>query len=164
MNPQDFIRVIVLVLIAWIVFSLIMVIHETGHLIGYMLCTKNKSANWHIVVGRGKQLLRIKRLTICLIPFAGFFQLAEPDAHVTKKTALITLAGGPIASLLMTIVLFALHNSRFAVLSDSISNFIVLLSFYQFVCTIIPLRYPAWLCAIPESDGLKIMRLLKKSK
>ena len=156
-----FLRIILFLPIVWIAFFLTTTIHETGHMIGYLLCAKKRATNWHIIAGRGRQLMRIGRLIICLIPWWGSFRLAESNSVLSKKTALITLAGGPTVSLLMTIALLVIHKF---ILADELIAFMFYCNLSQFVFTVIPLRYPAWLSAITESDGLQILRLLKKSK
>ena len=157
---KDFLRVTLSVPIVWLVFILPTILHETGHMIGYLLCAEKRVVNWHIEAGSGKQLMRIGSLIIRLVPWGGSFRLAE-STLVSKKTALATLAGGPTASLLMSIALLVIY--RF-VLADELIAFMFYGSFFQFLFTIIPLRYPAWLSAISESDGLQILRLMKKSK
>ena len=68
---EVFLRVILFVPIVWIAFFLTTTVHETGHMIGYLLCAKKRATNWHIIAGRGRQLMRIGRLIICLIPRGG---------------------------------------------------------------------------------------------
>lgn len=157
---MDFLRVILFIPVVWLAFFLPTAIHETGHMIGYLLCAEKRVVNWHIEVGSGKQLMRIGRLIIRLVPWGGSFRLPE-STLLSKKTALVTIAGGPAASLLMAIALLVIY--RF-VLADELIALMFYSSFFQFLFTIIPLRYPAWLFAISESDGLKILRLMKKSK
>lgn len=160
MDIEALIKVILGILIMWIAFFLTVLIHEVGHMIGYVLCSKKEAASWYITVGCGKQLLRIRRLIICLVPFAGSFRLTASNSLVPKKTALITLAAGPIASLLLATILLVIN---WFVLSDDLIVFMIYSSLFQFIFSVIPVRYPAWLSHIPESDGLKILRLLKKS-
>lgn len=158
---NTFVRVIVTIIAAWLFFFLTTLIHEMGHMLGYIICAGKKAVAWHITVGIGTQLLKTKRLTICIVPFFnGYFQLAD-TASLTKKEALVMLSGGPIASLLMTIVLLVSCNSIF---TDQAIIFAMYCNFSQFLFTIIPVRYPSWIWSGAKSDGLQMLQLMKKSK
>lgn len=87
-------------------FSLISVLlHEFGQALGYMLATGDR--HWHIEVGQGKKLLDTKALTVKMFVIDGFF---IPDVDKTESTAqlVMTLAGGPVMSLLLVTGLLVL--------------------------------------------------------
>ena len=70
----------------------------------------------------------------------------------------------------MTVVLFVLLGRTFSAILNAykhINYALCYVAYYNlglFIYTIIPLRYPAWLCKIPQSDGLSILRLLKRTR
>lgn len=147
MDLKDILNVMIYVFIIWIGCLLSIIIHEMGHAIGYMLSSREEKGSWHIVAGRGKQILKTKRMRICAFPFTGYFEITK--GMVSRRTALLMAAGGPVASLLMTTFLFVLLGSTFrTVLSsyehiDSAARFVAFYNLWQFITSILPLRYPA---------------------
>ena len=166
-NLKDILYITICIITVWLGLLLSILAHEAGHMIGYLLSAGKKKGNWYIAVGRGKQILKTKRLTIFAIPISGHFECKD---DLSKKTSLLTLAGGPVASLFMTVVLFVLLGRTFSAILNAykhINYALCYVAYYNlglFIYTIIPLRYPAWLCKIPQSDGLSILRLLKRTR
>lgn len=82
------------------------------------------------------------------------------------------LAGGPFASLLLTalfcICRFCLFgsasqgNALYEILLP-VSNFLLCFNFFQFLFTLIPVRYRI-VCRGLESDGLQMVHVLKSKK
>ena len=82
------------------------------------------------------------------------------------------IAGGPFVSLLLTalfgIIRFCLlrfiqpENSLHEIML-SVSSFLLYFNFFQFLFTIIPIRYRI-VCRGFESDGLQIVQILKQNK
>ena len=157
MELQSLLKAIAGVLAAWGLLLLTILIHETGHMLGYVLCVPEKAVPWRLEVGSGRQLLKIGRLRIRLIPFGGLFWL-DDLSELPWKTAFCMTAGGPVASLLTAALLLAFGGSVF---SDSLCRWLFYCNLSQFIGTAIPLSYPSWMSSIPESDGKRLLRLLK---
>lgn len=151
------------VIIIWLGSILSILAHEAGHMLGYLLSAGKEIDDWYVTVGRCKEIFKTKRLLICLFPISGHF---ECGGNLSNKSALLTLAGGPISSFLITVALFVLLASSSIAASNTYIRFaLCFVAYYNlglFVYTIISLRYPAWLSKIPQSDGLAILRLLKR--
>ena len=91
MNLKDILYITICIITVWLGLFLSILAHEAGHMIGYLLSAGKKKGNWYIAVGRGKQILKTKRLAIFAIPISGHF---ECEDDLSKKTSLLTLAGG----------------------------------------------------------------------
>ena len=151
------------VIIIWLGSILSILAHEAGHILGYLLSAGKELDDWYVTVGRGKEIFKTKRLLICSFPVSGHFECGD---NLSKKSALLTLVGGPISSFLITVALFVLLARTSIAVSNTYIRFaLCFVAYYNlglFVYTIIPLRYPAWLSIIPQSDELAILRLLKR--
>lgn len=164
MIPRDILYIAICIITVWLGLFLSILAHEAGHMIGYLLSAGKEKNNWYIAVGRGKQILKTKRLTIFAIPISGYFECKD---DLSKKTSLLTLAGGPVASFFVTVSLFFLLGHTFSAILKSYRHlwfafcYVAYYNLGLFICTLLPWRYPAWLCKISLSDGLSILRLLK---
>lgn len=78
---KDLLRLLLFVPVVWLVFYLTTLIHEAGHLIAYLLGTKS----WHIKVGRGKQLMRIGRVTFHLNPLVRLAVLFGREKKLCRR-------------------------------------------------------------------------------
>jgi len=107
------------------------------------------------------------RYIFCLIPVGGYFIPDEEEG--TKKAKMITLAGGPCVSLIQAILYgilrfcipeFVQSGSGLYEVLLSVSAFLLYFNFFQFLFTVIPIRYRI-ICKGHESDGLQIIHVLK---
>ena len=102
-----------------------------------------------------------------LIPAGGYFVPAEEPK--TNRGTIIMLAGGPFVSLLLTVLYWIIcfcifrfiqpESSLYEILFPT-SKFLLFFNFFQFLFTIIPIRYRI-VCRGFESDGLQIVHVLK---
>ncbi|MBQ3405320.1 MAG: hypothetical protein IJG63_07910, partial [Oscillospiraceae bacterium] len=90
----------------------------------------------------------------------------------TNKAKIITLAGGPSFSLLQAILYgiirlrileFVQPGSSLHEILLPVSAFLLYFNFFQFLFTVIPIRYRI-ICRGLESDGLQIIHTLKHNK
>ena len=143
--------------------------HELGHAVGYMLATGDR--HWHIRVGWGKRLLNTKPLTVNLLVFDGFFTPSEKKID-TKAKLIMTLAGGPAASLLLVAGLLALRlgglSFQSAFFADGAVEFFVNSALSVNLCILVlslaPVHYFHGEMKGTETDGLQIIHALKKHK
>ena len=156
------------ILLVWLLCLLAVLLHELGHALGYRISTGK--AGWKVIVGSGPGILSTAKYTFCLIPVGGYFVPAEKSK--TKKEKIMMLAGGPVVSLLLT-VLFGVvrfcifrfvqpESSLYEILFPT-SSFLLYFNFFQFLFTAVPIRYRV-VCRGSESDGLQIVHVLKHSK
>ena len=84
----------------------------------------------------------------------------------------MTLAGGPLVSLLLAALFCACHfclagymdpeSALYEVLSP-VPRFLMFFNFFQFLFTAVPIRYRV-VCRGLESDGLQIVHVLRNEK
>ena len=153
------------ILLIWLLCLLSVLFHELGHAAGYRISTEK--ADWKVIVGSGPRMIAISKYTFCLIPAGGYF-IPEEEPE-TNKAEIITLAGGPFASLLQAVLYgvvrfcileFAQSESSLHEILLSVSTFLLYFNFFQFLFTIIPMRYRI-VCRGLKSDGMQIVHLLK---
>ena len=157
---------VVRILLIWLLCLLSVLLHELGHALGYRI--SGEKAEWKIRVGSGPEILSTAKFTFCLIPVGGYFNPREEPG--TRKAKLVTFAGGPVVSLLMTALYCACcfwfarfmdpESMLYEVLSP-VSRFLMFFNFFQFLFTAFPMRYRV-VCRGIESDGLQIVHALKQ--
>ena len=159
---------VVRILLIWMLCFLSVLLHELSHALGYRISGGTKE--WKIRAGSGPRILSTSKFIFYLFPVGGYF---DPHEEMrTKKAKLLTLAGGPIMSMLLTALFYACYFcfSRFmdpestlcTVLSPAF-RFLMFFNFFQFLFTAIPMHYRI-ICRGLESDGLQIVHVLKNKK
>ena len=154
-------------LACWVLCELSCLLHELGHAAGDRM--GGSRALWRIIVGSGPKLLELGRIRFRLIPVGGYY-LPE-SGEDPAKGMIPMLAGGPTASLLLTLLFGAL---RFFVFTSAgaenslldlreLSSFVFLWNLFQFLFTAIPMRYRV-VCPGLDSDGRQILTLLRERK
>ena len=146
----------------WVISFLSTLLHELGHALGYMLSTGGR--HWHIQVGSGKKLLETKALTVKLLILDGYFDPAEKNRMDSKGKLIATLAGGPVLSLVLLIVLSLLRFGGVSFDSAVIAsgtieffvNFALCYNAFIFALSVIPAHYFSGEIRGMETDGLKI--------
>ena len=154
---------IVRILLIWLLCLLCVLLHESGHALGYRIA--GGKAGWKIFAGSGPEILRTKKYTFSLIPAGGYFIPGEEPG--TRKARLAMLAGGPLISLLLAALFLVCRFCFFgSAEADSgillqVNNFLFYFNLFQFLFTAVPMRYRV-VCRGHESDGLKIVHVLKR--
>ena len=159
---------VVRILLIWILCFLSVLLHELGHAMGYRVA--GGIAEWKIRAGSGPKILSTKKFVFCLMPVGGYFNPREELG--TKKGKFVTLAGGPVMSMLLTALFCACYFcfSRFMDPENALCTvlfpafrFLMFFNFFQFLLTVFPMRYNV-VCRGLESDGLQIVHVLKNKK
>lgn len=139
-----------------------MLLHEVGHGLGVVF---SSDSHVHIYLGtkneKNKENFRIGKLHFHIIwSYTGF---AYWDARLNRRQKVAAFAGGPLMSLLLTLLFGWLSiitsQSAFHQLFFGSTIF----NLFQFICTIIPVKYPRWMGGYSgsKSDGLQLLRILK---
>ncbi len=158
-----FVRIILI----WLLCLLSVLLHELGHALGYRI--SGGKAEWKVIVGSGPKLISVSRFTFGLIPAGGNFVPAEVPE--TDKGQIIMFAGGPFVSLLQAVLYWIIYfcisggiqpGSSLRELLLPVSSFLFYFNLFQFLFTIIPMRYRI-VCRGFESDGLQIIHILKQN-
>ncbi len=159
---------VIRILLIWFHCLLSVFLHETGHALGYRIAAGK--TEWKVFAGSGPKIISIGRYTFCLIPVGGYFLPEEEEK--TKKEKLMMLTGGPLISLLLTVLFGILRfcffgpnqpESALYEILFPVFNFLLLFNFFQLFFTAIPMRHRV-VCRGHESDGLQIVHVLKHEK
>ena len=156
------------ILLIWFLCLISVLFHELGHALGYRI--SGGKAGWRVIAGSGPEIIETSTYIFCLIPAGGYF-LPEEETK-TNKEKLMMLAGGPVVSLLQAVLYWAVcfcifsfaqpESGLFDILFPT-SKFLVFYNFFQFLFTVIPIRYRVVFRGF-ESDGLQIVHVLKNKK
>jgi hypothetical protein len=115
---------------------------------------------------KNKENLRIGKIHFHIIwSYFGFCQLVNNKTKLSPSQQIIIALGGPCISLLIAISFFILHNT--VGFSNQINSFIFWIGIYNlfnFLVTIIPIKYPTWWKPYGNmpSDGYRVLRALKR--
>ena len=156
-------------LLLWCAALASVFVHEMGHAAGHRLAGGGK--NWSVVLGSGGNLCRIGKFRINRLPVGGVFQPAPERQTAAKMQRLSMLAGGPLASMLLTVFLVLMKTGLgkgapgfFAAEAlDAFFRFSIIYNFSMLMAALLPFRYGFGVCRGLESDGRQILALLRDS-
>ena len=156
------------ILLIWLLCHLSVLLHELGHAAGHRISAGK--TEWKVSVGSGPRLISVSRFTFRLIPAGGYYLPGKEPK--TDKEKIFMLAGGPFVSLLQAVLYGIIHfcilrfmqpESSLCGILLPVSAFLLYFNFFQFLFTVIPIRYRI-VCRGFESDGLQIVHILKHHK
>jgi len=156
---------LILIFVLWIINIFSIFVHEIGHASGYMIATKD--SNWNVKIGKGRMVYKTRRFNIYLIPISGYFSPINMEKSISKTKIIAILIGGPLASLLLLILLLLVRkniNSLVPVIVSLktlvfLTNYSMIFNLNMFIASALPYK------PRPNgyvSDGWKILRLFKK--
>ncbi|WP_018591196.1 hypothetical protein [Terrisporobacter glycolicus] len=162
----SFINFIIYPLVYIIFMPVLAFIHELGHAIPALIFTKNEVS---VNIGNYNLIKKVKlnRLVINIYGYRSIMDVSYAyvnwETLESKFKSIIMIAGGPIASLCTSIVLYlTLEIIQLPYLIMKIFNGILLCSIGQFIVTALPMKYSD---NGPykgfTSDGYKIEQWLK---
>lgn len=163
---MDFIDFIVYPLVYILFTPISTMIHELGHAIPALIFTKG-DVSVNIGNSNIKKQLKFNRLVINIYGYRSIMDVSygyinwEPID--SKLKSIIMIAGGPIASLFTSgLLYFSLYKLDLSYLMIIVFNAMCLFSLGQFIVTILPMKYSD---NGPykgfTSDGYKILQWLK---
>lgn len=163
---MDFIDFIVYPLVYILFMPILTTIHELGHAIPALIFTKGEVS---INIGNSnlKKQMKLNRFVININGYRSIMDVSYGYINWkpidSKFKSIIMIAGGPIASLCTSVLLYlSLYKIELSYLMIIIFNAILIFSMGQFIVTILPMKYgdnsPYKGVA---SDGYKILQWLK---
>lgn len=169
MQGGRFVRILAYAVFIWLFCLASVLLHELGHALGCSLFARG--CGWRVYAGSGPEMIGTKRFSIRPIAFGGYF---FPERELdTRKQRIAMLIGGPLTSLILTVLFGVLRFYFYGFQrpwSDTtrvmfyVSNFLTLFNLFQFLFTAIPIRSYRLICRGQESDGMKIVKELKREK
>lgn len=157
-------NIILLILLVWIGIFLVNLVHEFGHILMYRIFFCDK--HWHITIGTGRTVFKLKRLTLKVIPLRAFYNV-ESKNDGSKLQDIMMHLGGPLANVFFIVLLIFLSQIIKAELE--LPNLVWFLGFTfwanvgQFVFTVVPMKYSFWPYIGFISDGMRILKRIKDS-
>lgn len=145
-------------------------IHEIGHAFGLLLSTKTSIASVYLgdFDKSNKENFRIGRMHFHIRwGYVGFCAYENEAGQMSNFQIIVFMLCGPLmslfVSLILTLILFYFH------VDGSLNSLITgaaIFNFFQFMWTIIPMKYPAWMKAYAgmPSDGYQVLQVLKGNK
>lgn len=153
-----------LLLVLFIIGPLSTLLHEVGHGVAALLVTKRPI---HIYLGRmtesNRENFNFGRLHFHLQWSVGV-GYTYWGTGLSKQQRMFSIAGGPMMSLLLIILFGLLSSVSEQVLMQQLFSVAMTFNIIQFVVSILPIYYPAFLIGrknVP-SDGLQLYQLMKK--
>ncbi len=162
------IHYVVRIILIWLLCLLSVLLHELGHAAGYRV--SGGKAEWKVITGSGPRMIGTSKYVFHFIPAGGYF-IPEEEPE-TNKAKIFMYAGGPFSSLLQTALYWIIYfcilrgipsGSSLGEILLPVSSFLFYFNFFQFLFTVIPIRYRV-VCRGFESDGLQIVHALKNHK
>ncbi|RDY28155.1 hypothetical protein CHL78_006055 [Romboutsia weinsteinii] len=154
-------------LLVYILFTPILtMIHELGHAIPALIFTKG-DVSVNIGNSNLKKQIKLNRLVINIYGYRSIIDVSYGYINWkpidSKLKSIIMIAGGPIASLFTSgLLYFSLYKIELSYLMIIVFNAMLLFSLGQFIVTILPMKYGD---NSPykgfTSDGYKIVQWLK---
>ena len=162
----SFINFIIYPLVYIIFMPVLSFIHELGHAIPALIFTKGEVS---VSIGNSNLIKKVKlnRLVINIYGYRSIMDVSYAYVNWkpldSKFKSIIMIAGGPIASLCTSIVLYlTLDTIQLSYLMIKIFNGILVFSIGQFIVTALPMKYSdnSHYKGF-TSDGYKIAQWLK---
>ncbi|WP_017185871.1 hypothetical protein [Alkalibacillus haloalkaliphilus] len=144
-----------------VLFPLCTLLHELGHSIAVTTMSKSHAKIYLGNKNKSKLNFKIGRVHFSLnLSLNGY---CSWENSLSNRQKLFALIGGPLMSLLLALAFGGISTLT---ASNTLTAFLIGIMLYnliQFLITIIPIRYPKWISGY-DSDGSKILRLLKSNK
>jgi len=160
-------NILLLMLLVWICFFLVTFVHEMGHALMYRIFFRNN--DWHITIGTGRTIIKLKKFTVRLLVTTGSFNF--PSKYKGSKFQYIMmLLGGPLVNVFFIVLLMSLARTNLAnELTFVHYNLYWFLEFTfwahvgQFVGTVVPMKLSFWPFKGYISDGMRILKMATKT-
>jgi hypothetical protein len=165
------VQIVLNALVVWLfVLPAVTFVHELGHALPARAFSRSPVI---VLLGRKRPAYRedpsahgidLGVFRLIVKPFSGFAGYCYWSVDsITPRQHILTLAGGPIASALLALLLWqaAVHVDFGG--AALLLQWAAVAALIQFLVTAIPIRYPRWWGGYDgmASDGYKILRLLR---
>lgn len=146
------------ILILYFICLFSTVAHELGHIIMAKIFYNVKNCN--IDIGSGKSIIKFKNFTIKAIPGFGhaYWEFIDLNSYYksSKLRNIMPILGGPLVSLLITLVFISLSKNNYSDFYNQIIRDIIIYNGIAFAISISPVKY-----LNDSSDGMIIFNIIK---
>jgi hypothetical protein len=146
-----------------LIIPMCVLLHEVGHGLGVVL---SSGARASIYLGKFNEKENKKNFHIGRLDFHiqwSYFGCCYSAGDLKKNQELAFFIGGPLMSLILSLISFWLWSTTSDGVFHSLFQGITMFSITQFLITAIPIKYPKWMGSYSgfSSDGLQLLKILK---
>ncbi|MDD6905550.1 MAG: site-2 protease family protein [Finegoldia magna] len=135
--------------------------HELGHIMMAKIFYNAK--NCRIEIGIGKNILKLKKFIVRVLPAYGlaYWEFKDWDSYrkSSKLRKIMPSLGGPLVSLLIALGFILISRNNYSGFYSKIIRYVILYNAICFVSTILPIKY----LNLP-SDGMRILNTIKSTE
>ena len=152
-----FIKIVIL----YFVFLFSTFAHELGHIMMAKISYNVK--NCRIEIGIGKNILKLKKFIVRVLPAYGvaYWEFKDWDSYrkSSKLRKIMPSLGGPLVSLIIALGFILISRNNYSGFYSKIIRYVILYNAICFVSTILPIKY----LNLP-SDGMRILNTIKSTE
>lgn len=135
--------------------------HELGHVVMAKIFYNVK--NSRIEVGKGKNILKLKKIIVNALPVYGhaYWELEDFDSYKksSKLRKIMPSLGGPIVSLLIALGFILISRNNYGDFYNQIIKYFIMYNSICFISTVLPIKYINY-----SSDGMRIFDIIRDNK
>ena len=166
-NAVLFLNNLLFLLFIWISVFLVYLVHEMGHVLMYRIFFRGK--DWHITIGTGRIIIKLKKFTVRVFPTKGFFNITSKYKG-SKFQYIMMFLGGPLANvsfiILLSFLLKIIHDNELTFQQENLVWFLAFIfwaNVSQFLFTVIPMKLSFWPFKGYISDGMRILKMVTEN-
>ncbi|MDU2383542.1 MAG: site-2 protease family protein [Finegoldia magna] len=135
--------------------------HELGHIVMAKIFYNVK--NSRIEIGKGKNILKLKKIIVNALPVYGhaYWELEDFDSYKksSKLRKIMPSLGGPLVSLLIALGFILISGNNYGDFYNQIIKYFIMYNSICFISTVLPIKY----LNLP-SDGMRILNTIKSTE
>ncbi|MDU5223414.1 MAG: M50 family metallopeptidase [Finegoldia magna] len=135
--------------------------HELGHIVMAKIFYNVK--NSRIEIGKGKNILKLKKIIVNALPVYGhaYWELEDFDSYKksSKLRKIMPSLGGPLVSLLIALGFILISGNNYGDFYNQIIKYFIMYNSICFISTVLPIKYINY-----SSDGMRILNTIKSTE
>lgn len=135
--------------------------HELGHIVMAKIFYNVK--NSRIEIGKGKNILKLKKIIVNALPVYGhaYWELEDYDSYKksSKLRKIMPSLGGPLVSLLIALGFILISRNNYGDFYNQIIKYFIMYNSICFISTVLPIKYINY-----SSDGMRILNTIKSTE
>lgn len=135
--------------------------HELGHVVMAKIFYNVK--NSRIEIGKGKNILKLKKIIVNALPVYGhaYWELEDFDSYKksSKLRKIMPSLGGPLVSLLIALGFILISRNNYGDFYNQIIKYFIMYNSICFISTVLPIKYINY-----SSDGMRIFDIIRDNK
>lgn len=119
--------------------------------------------NSRIEIGKGKNILKLKKIIVNALPVYGhaYWELEDFDSYKksSKLRKIMPSLGGPLVSLLIALGFILISGNNYGDFYNQIIKYFIMYNSICFISTVLPIKYINY-----SSDGMRILNTIKSTE